>query len=61
MSFARGIPLQETIEIAVKLIFKNNPQLKVTKLELNFLKIFLHQEPISFSMVALMIKLMGYQ
>ena len=29
-----SIPLQETIEIAVELIFENNPQLKVTKREL---------------------------
>ena len=28
------MPLQETIEIAVQLIFENNPQLKVTKSEL---------------------------
>ena len=28
------IPLQETIQIAVELIFQNNPQLKVTKREL---------------------------
>ena len=29
-----SIPLQETIQIAVELIFQNNPQLKVTKHEL---------------------------
>ena len=33
-SLFTSIPLQETIEIAVKLIFENNPQLKVTKREL---------------------------
>ena len=33
-SLFTSIPLQETIEIAVELIFENNPQLKVTKREL---------------------------
>ena len=33
-SFLTSIPLEETIEIAVELIFQNNPQLKVTKHEL---------------------------
>ena len=30
-SLFTSIPLQETIQIAVELIFQNNPQLKVTK------------------------------
>ena len=33
-SLFTSIPLQETIQIAVELIFQNNPQLKVTKREL---------------------------
>ena len=33
-SLFTSIPLQETIEITVELIFKNIPQLKVTKQEL---------------------------
>ena len=33
-SLFTSIPLQETIEIAVELVFENNPQLKVTKCEL---------------------------
>ena len=33
-SLFTSIPLQETIEIAVELIFENNPQLKVMKHEL---------------------------
>ena len=33
-SLFTNIPLQETIEIEVKLIFENNPQLQVTKREL---------------------------
>ena len=33
-SLLTSIPLQETIQIAVELIFQNNPQLKVTKREL---------------------------
>ena len=56
-----SIPLQETIQIAVELIFQNNPQLKVTKHELNNFLILLHQVPILFSIVASMVKLMGYQ
>ena len=32
--FTISVPLQETIEIVVKLIFEHNPQLKVTKREL---------------------------
>ena len=33
-SLFTSIPLQETIQIAVELIYQNNPQLKVTKREL---------------------------
>ena len=33
-SLFTSIPLQETIQIAVELIYQNNPQLKVTKWEL---------------------------
>lgn len=41
-------PLQETIGIVVQLVFKNNPQLKVKKLEFKQLFHLLHQIPISF-------------
>ena len=60
-SIFTSIPLQETIEIAVELMFQNNPKLKVMQRELKQFLISLHQVPISFSMVAFMIKLMGYQ
>ena len=36
-SIFTSIPLQKTIEIAVELIFENNPQLKITKNELKHL------------------------
>ena len=60
-SLFTSIPLQETIQIAVELIFQNNPQLKVTKRELKQLFNFATSGTISFSMVAFIIKLMGYQ
>ena len=31
MSLFTGIPLNETIDLAVKLIFDNNPNIKITK------------------------------
>ena len=60
-SLFTSIPLQETIQIAVELIFQNNPQLKVTKRELKQLFNFATEVPISSSVVAFMIKLMGHQ
>ena len=35
-----NIPLQETIDIAINLIFNHNPNLKITKKELNFFFLF---------------------
>ena len=39
-SLFTNIPLQETIHIAIKLIFKHNPNLNITKKELKKLSLF---------------------
>ena len=36
MSLFTSIPLNETIDLAVKLIFDNNPNIKITKKDLKY-------------------------
>ena len=55
-SLFTSIPLEETIDIAVNLLFEHNPGLNIAKAELkNFLNLQ-HQEHISFFKVQFMTK-----
>ena len=53
-SLFTNIPLQETIDITINLIFNHNPNLNITK---NF-SFLLHHRPILFLTVSFIIKLM---
>ena len=53
-----NIPLQETIDIAINLIFNHNPNLNITRKELKKLFLSLHHRLILFLTVSFMIKLM---
>ena len=53
-----NIPLQETIDIAINLIFNRNPNLNITKEELKSFSFLLHRSLIFFLMVHFIIKLM---
>ena len=56
-SLFTNIPLQETIDITINLIFNHNPNLNITK---NF-SFLLHHRPILFLTVSFIIKLMKQQ
>ena len=60
-SLFTSIPLQKTTEIAVELIFENNPELKIMKHVLKQHSDFARSGTISFPMVAFIMKLMGHQ
>ena len=57
-SFFTNIPLQETIDIAINLIFNRNPNLNITKKELKNLSFLLHHRLILFLTVSFITKLM---
>ena len=59
-SLCTNIPLQETIDIAINLTFNHNPNLNITKKELEKLFLFatLHHRLILFLIVSFIIKLM---
>ena len=57
-SFFTNIPLQETIDIAINLIFNHNPNLKITKKELKNFSFLLHHRLILFLKVNFIIKMM---
>ena len=57
-SLFTNIPLQETIDIAINLIFNHNPNLKITKEEIKKLSFSLHHTLILFSTVSFIIKSM---
>ena len=52
-SLFTNIPLQETIDIAINLIFNHNPNLNITKKELKNFSFLLHHRLILFLMVNL--------
>ena len=57
-SLFTNIPLQETIDIAINLIFSHNPNLNVTKKELKNFSFLLHRRLILFLTVSFITKLM---
>ena len=57
-SLFANIPLQETIDIAINLIFNHNPTLNITRKELKKLSFTLHHRPILFLTVSVIIKSM---
>ena len=57
-SLFTNIPLQETIGIAINLIFNHNPNLNTTREELKNLSFFLHHRLILFLTVSFIIKSM---
>ena len=59
-SLFTNIPLQETIDIAINLIFNHNHNLKITKKELKKLFLLLHHRLILFLTVSFITKLMEY-
>ena len=65
-SLFTDIPLQETIDLAVNLVFNHNPSLNITKKELNKLLLFATSQTQSgyitdsFSPVSFIIQSMGY-
>ena len=57
-SLYTNIPLQETIDTAINLIFNHNPYQNITKKELNFFSFLLYHRLILFLTVNFIIKLM---
>ena len=57
-SLFTNIPLQETIDTAINLIFNHNPNLNITKKELKNFSFLLHHRLILFLTVKFIIKLM---
>ena len=57
-SLFTSIPLKETTDIAVDLLFEHNPDFKITKNEFKNILILLHQALIFFLMVVFVTKLM---
>ena len=57
-SLLTNIPLQETTDIAINLIFNHNPNLNITKKELKKFSFLLHHRLILFSTVSFIIKSM---
>ena len=57
-SLFTNIPLQETIDIAINLIFNHNPNLNITRKELKKLFFLLHHRLILFLTVSFIIKSM---
>ena len=57
-SFFTNIPFQETIDIAINLIFNHNPNLNTTKKELKAFSFLLHHRLILFLTVSFITKLM---
>ena len=57
-SLFTNIPLQETIDIAINLIFNHNPNLNITKKNLKSFSFFLHHRLILFLTVSFITKLM---
>ena len=57
-SLLTNIPLQETIDIAINLIFNHNPNLNITKKEVKNFSFLLHHKLLFFLMVNFIIKLM---
>ena len=56
--FFNNIPLQETIDIAIELIFNDNPNLNITKKSLKNFSFLLYQRLILFLTVSFIIKSM---
>ena len=57
-SLFTNIPLQETIDTAINLIFNHNLNLNITKKELKFFSFLLHHRLVFFVTVNFIIKLM---
>ena len=57
-SLFTNIPLQETIDIAINLIFNHNPNLNITKKNLKIFSFLLHHRLILFLTVTFITKLM---
>ena len=59
-SLFTNIPLQETTDIEINIIFNGNPNLKITKKELKKLFLLLHNRLILLLTVSFIIKLMKH-
>ena len=59
-SLFTNIPLQQTIDLAINLIFNHNPNLNVTKKILKNFSFSLHHRPVLFLIVSFIIKSMEY-
>ena len=57
-SLFNNIPLKETIDVAINLIFNHNPNLNITKKELKNFSLLLHHRLISFLTVTFIIRSM---
>ena len=57
-SLFTNIPLQETIDIAINLIFSHNPNLNITKMNLKYFSFLLHHRLVLFLTLNFIIKFM---